>query len=183
MLVLHANLLVACTTGVPTDRSVAAKLPVENERGERLVAIHQVPESSASRIGEPKFTLILAEGPDGILLVFNRFRKVWELPGGWIEAGETASIGAVRELQEESGRGASDVKWIGLLQLDDPPAAGKAERQALFGTLYRGRLTGERRDFESDETTGVLYWRSDAPRTDISAIDLVILELYGQGRK
>jgi hypothetical protein len=30
--------------------------------------------------------VVLARSPTGVVLVFNRYRKVWELPGGLVDA-------------------------------------------------------------------------------------------------
>ncbi|MFA1539462.1 NUDIX hydrolase [Actinomadura monticuli] len=45
---------------------------------------------------------VLWHGPR-VLLVFDRRRSQWELPGGMIEPGETPLRAAIRELHEESG--------------------------------------------------------------------------------
>ena len=33
--------------------------------------------------------MVIAHSRDGVVLVFNRYRHVWELPGGLIDAGES----------------------------------------------------------------------------------------------
>jgi ADP-ribose pyrophosphatase YjhB (NUDIX family) len=51
-----------------------------------------------------------------ILLVRERSDNLWTLPGGWADVNESASVGAMRETQEESGY---DVKVIKLIALFD----------------------------------------------------------------
>ena len=53
---------------------------------------------------EPLTHAVVVARRDGrTLLVFNRRKQHWELPGGWIDPGETPRAGAARELWEESG--------------------------------------------------------------------------------
>ena len=65
----------------------------------RFVQVQAMPEGS----GSPRFAVLIAKTPDGVVLVFNRWRHVWELPGGLIDAGESARDCAAREFREEAG--------------------------------------------------------------------------------
>jgi len=63
----------------------------------------------------------------GVALVLTHRRRVlfgkrvsgstaseWQLPGGWIVAGETPRAAALRELHEETGLGARELQFVGL---------------------------------------------------------------------
>ena len=50
-----------------------------------------------------KFSVIFATDQDGFVYVRHQDRSTWEIPGGHIEAGETALEAANRELIEETG--------------------------------------------------------------------------------
>lgn len=50
----------------------------------------------------PLALAVIRHGPT-VLLVLNRYRGCWELPGGLIDPGETPHQAAVRELAEETG--------------------------------------------------------------------------------
>jgi 8-oxo-dGTP diphosphatase len=50
-----------------------------------------------------KFSVIVATDQDGFVYVRHQDRSTWEIPGGHIEAGETALEAANRELIEETG--------------------------------------------------------------------------------
>jgi 8-oxo-dGTP diphosphatase len=50
-----------------------------------------------------QFSVILAKDKNGFVYVQHQDRDTWEIPGGHIEAGETALEAAHRELKEETG--------------------------------------------------------------------------------
>ncbi|HEX6354111.1 NUDIX hydrolase [Actinophytocola sp.] len=48
-------------------------------------------------------SLVVVTHADTVLMVFDGWRKEWELPGGSAEPGESAQETAIRELREETG--------------------------------------------------------------------------------
>ena len=50
-----------------------------------------------------KYAVIIAKHDGKLIWCRHRDRNTWEVPGGHIEAGETALEAAARELQEETG--------------------------------------------------------------------------------
>lgn len=67
--------------------------------------------------GKVNTVFVVIESKYGILLQFNRYRRVWELPGGIIEEGETARTCAIRECMEECAQDVSDALFVGSVQL------------------------------------------------------------------
>jgi 8-oxo-dGTP diphosphatase len=85
----------------------------------RFIEFHRLPERELPAALAPVFAVTLARGPAGVVLVFNRYRKVWELPGGFIDAGESAHDAARRELAEEAECPAGPLEWLGVVEVED----------------------------------------------------------------
>ncbi len=136
-----------------------------------FVAFHDVDEGEA-RPGGLSFAIMLARAPGGVVLVFNRWRRVWELPGGLIDAGESPAESAVRELREESGCVAHAPFWRGVIEVSD----GRAH----FGAVYDCEVPAASEDFESDETGGIALWRRDRPPPQpLGNSDAAVLNRWG----
>jgi len=50
------------------------------------------------------------EREDGLLLVQHSYQKAWTLPGGWLEHGESIEEGTRREMREEFGAEATNIR-------------------------------------------------------------------------
>ncbi len=137
----------------------------------RFVAFHAAPEAGSFRGVTLSFAVMLARGADGFLLVYNNFRRVWELPGGLIDAGECPRETAVRELREEAGCEARDVQWLGVTEVTDGRTHLGAVCRCDVNTI----------EFvENEEIGGLAYWTpADAP-TDIGATDEALLARFGR---
>src|SRR4029079_8607978 len=85
----------------------------------RFVAFHHVAEQDIGALPELRYAVMMARTRKGMLLVLSRHRQVWELPGGLIDPGETPRQAAIRELAEESGCEAREVRWLGVLEVND----------------------------------------------------------------
>jgi 8-oxo-dGTP diphosphatase len=137
----------------------------------RFVTLHAPDEKDAASVGRPLFAVVLACSPSGVVLVFNRFRQVWELPGGLIDPGESARTAAARELLEESGCQAGPLEWLGLVEVDD------GRRQ--LGAVFRCRVASVPAMFQSEETGGIAIWtREDCPEP-LGHADSVLLNRFG----
>ncbi|GAA2454151.1 NUDIX hydrolase [Streptomyces macrosporus] len=113
-----------------------------------------------------------------VLLVFDRFRRRWELPGGLIEAGETPRAAAVRELLEESGqrpdRPPRFVGWAAFLLGPD--------RRAEYGALFTGRTAAPRPFRANEEIADVHWWDPDDPFPGgVRSLDARLAELTRDG--
>jgi len=136
----------------------------------RFVAFHEIPEHDTGALPALSYAVMMARAPEGVLLVFSRFRQVWELPGGRIDAGETPREAAVRELLEESGCAARAVRWGGVVQVDDG--------DAHFGALFHCEVQAAAQDFSNAETAGIDYWRGDRGPAPLGHPDEQVLRRF-----
>jgi 8-oxo-dGTP diphosphatase len=137
----------------------------------RFVAWHEISESGYSSVADPTFAVVLARSAKGVVLVFNRYRKVWELPGGLIDPGESPRICAGRELAEESGCIARNLQWLGLVEVQD----GRSH----FGAVFACDVVAVPDSFSSDEIGGITMCRKDSRPQPLGHCDTELLHRFG----
>lgn len=140
--------------------------PIVNERGERLFAVRDGDVSTH----DVRVSIVLARHEQGVVLVLNKHRSVWELPGGYIDPGERASDCAVRELFEESGLVGSEIELLGVLEIERQTPYGDLLRCALYQCHAEGvpSTCGA-------EISAVAFWRPVTKIGPISKIDEALL--------
>ena len=137
----------------------------------RFIAFHDIPETDAPRAFAPAFAVVLARGPAGVVLVFNRYRKVWELPGGMIDAGETARDCARRELAEEAECAAGPLRWLGIVEVDD----GRRH----CGAVFAGDVAAVPAQVRNAEIDGIAAWTPAVAPGPMGATDRALLQRFG----
>jgi 8-oxo-dGTP diphosphatase len=137
----------------------------------QFTRFHEVSEADCSRVAVPAFAVVIARNAGGVVLVFNLYRKVWELPGGLIDAGETPRDAAQRELFEEAGCRARDLHWLGLVEVSDG--------SAHFGAVFRGEVDAAPGGVSTDEIGGIGCWRDGASPQPLGATDQALLHRFG----
>lgn len=138
---------------------------------ERLRAIHAAP---APLPAPPRFALAIAQAGERVLLVRNRARGVWELPGGWIDPGETPLHCACREVAEESGQTLVDPAPCAGIELHVPGPRG-GEPGTRLGVLFHGRIDTPLPFAPTAEIEAMGYWTPDALPAGLAAIDAALL--------
>jgi 8-oxo-dGTP diphosphatase len=137
----------------------------------KFLEMHEVAEADHANVARPSFAVVIARAPAGVVLVFNRYRKVWELPGGLIDAGETARMAAARELTEEAGCVATALEWLGLVSVYDGAIH--------HGAVYRGGVNAVPATFESEEIGGIAYWQPGSHPQPLGDTDRALLQRFG----
>lgn len=98
-------------------------------------------------------TILLVRG-GAVLLVRDRGRSTYMLPGGGIEDGETPIAAAARELYEETGLEATSLRYL----LTFP---GRYNDHHLYAAEARGEVS------VGEEVDGFVWWDGQDPNTPV----------------
>ncbi|MBB2911717.1 8-oxo-dGTP diphosphatase [Streptosporangium becharense] len=124
-----------------------------DDAGNELVAFHRLPEESPPGGAPLPLSLVVLWSRGRLLLVFNRYRQVWELPGGMIDPGETPRLAAVRELHEETGLRVPGLSFSGYAEY----VLGTEQRRE-YAAVYLAGDTGLRGTFTAGDEIGDVAW-------------------------
>jgi 8-oxo-dGTP pyrophosphatase MutT (NUDIX family) len=143
-------------------------------RGNALVSFHVGAEDEVPEDAPLPLALVALWCGGKVMLVFDRYRGEWELPGGTIEDRETPRQAAVRELVEETGQVADGgLEFAGF--------AGfrlGSERRAEYGALFTGHTETVRAFAATSEIADLLWWSPDeSPPGGSPGLDLHLVRL------
>ncbi len=136
----------------------------------RFVAFHAVDENRVADYA-PRFALMLAHAGKSVLLAFSRLRRVWELPGGLIDPGETPREAAIRELFEETGCVGREVSWLGVVEVRDEARS--------FGAVFSCRIEATPSAFSNEETVALQFWQRESRPAPLGQSDEELLRRLG----
>ncbi|WP_215549217.1 NUDIX hydrolase [Amycolatopsis sp. CA-230715] len=147
-----------------------AVLPIRDRMGNTLVDVRLVADDDLVGVVEPTAvpaSVVVVVHHDVVLMMFDRSRKQWELPGGMREQGETARQAATRELLEETGIGGVGLIFAAVAEFD----LTKPPRRELLA-VYRAQLQSVPRLVVNDEADDFRWWHpADAVSDDMSPLD------------
>ncbi|TCC11786.1 NUDIX hydrolase [Kribbella soli] len=150
-------------------------LPVQNTDGSALLTFDRLHEADLSSL-DPSVpltaSLVVLWSGHKCLMVFNRFHRAWELPGGMIDPGESAREAAVRELDEESGQRADSLDFAGVAKIRVAP-----DDRLEFLAIYRGYVDTPRPFAPNDEMSEAVWWNPGEPLIDLYPIDAALATL------
>jgi len=114
--------------------------------------------------------LVVAVSDDKCLLVFNRWRQEWELPGGMLEPGESPVQAAQREFVEETGQSTPELTFYGMVLFRLAP-----DDRLEYAAIYLAGI-GQVDPFEpNEEIAAIRLWEPTSAGDDISVLDADIV--------
>ncbi|OXM62144.1 NUDIX hydrolase [Amycolatopsis vastitatis] len=144
-----------------------AELPLRDRAGNVLLAVRRVAESDLPPVPA---SLVVVVHAGAVLMMFDRHREQWELPGGIREPGETARETAARELAEETGIDDVVLTFAVVAEFD----LTRPVRRELLA-IYRTELATAPRLTLSEEGLGFRWWSPREPvDPDMSPLDAEI---------
>ncbi|MGH3799099.1 MAG: NUDIX hydrolase [Pseudonocardiaceae bacterium] len=148
-------------------------LPLHDGAGNALVGFRFAAESELAalddRIPMPA-SLIVVTLASRMLMVFDRWRRQWELPGGMLAPGETARQAAVRELAEETGIWATDLDFTAVAQFEL-----RRPTRREYAAIYQTALQVKPQLVVNDEVSDFRWWDPGSPLSeDMSPLDAEI---------
>jgi len=161
-----------------TTVSVMTSYLARNEHGNVLLAFGPADEHRLDHDhGYPvKASFVVVERAGEVLLVFDNWRKHWELPGGGRELGESPRTAAVRELCEETGLQTDELIFVGVSSYESPPD-GFHERVAVYRTRLAPDVLDPVPRFEAnDEIGAVRWWDPSGSRDGVDPLDATIID-------
>jgi 8-oxo-dGTP pyrophosphatase MutT (NUDIX family) len=125
-----------------------------DDRGNALISFCFGTEAAPPGDAPLRCALVALWYGERVLMVFDRFRQSWELPGGRIDPGESSRQAAARELLEESSHMPDGrLRFVGYAGFTLTP-----DQRAEYGALFSGHSAGVSEFQPNDEIAAIRWW-------------------------
>ncbi|MGW3405059.1 NUDIX hydrolase [Streptomyces zhihengii] len=145
-------------------------------RGNALISFARDGEATPPQDAPVSAALVALWRAGRVLMVFDRYRQSWELPGGGLEQSESPRRAAERELMEESGqRPDGRLRFVGWARFVLAP-----DRRVEHLALYAGSCTAPRAFEPTEEIAAVHWWDLREPLPGyVQPLDAYLAALAG----
>ncbi|RYZ02350.1 MAG: NUDIX domain-containing protein [Myxococcales bacterium] len=151
----------------------------ENQEGHRLVRLLDGAEGELPGLGNLTHARLVARHDERVLLVFDRRTQRWQLPGGAIEAGETARVCAARELREESSNECSpdSLRFLFGFELFLYGTRFDQHPRTELGALFEVPIHHLASFIPTEEIGATLWWSGSELSHELDGIDAQLIQL------
>ena len=145
---------------------------IRDAHGNGLLEVLKVSEHGLERLQPLTHAVVIVRRGGRTLLVFNRRKRHWELPGGGMDPGETARACAVRELGEESGMACDSgaLRFFGGMAVVVGATAGRDARLE-YGGIFLAEADRDPRFTPTDEIAAITWCQAGDEPPGVCPID------------
>lgn len=150
--------------------------PIVNAEGYELLDFLRLPEGALSdgSLDLPVTSaFVVVRVGAAFLLVYNRDKQQWEIPGGLTDPGESPRECALRELREEANQRPRDLRFEGLMLVRTP------DRRRVYSALYSCAIDDPAPFLPNEEIERMLLWDTTS---DIGYVEEISLAMIGECR-
>jgi len=128
---------------------------IQNSKGYIFLDFYKIDEKNIfeDQYNPLTHSLLIIKYENKFLVVFDKWKNIWELPGGSIEKTETPRECALRELKEETNQEINNLVFKGIMKFQLKPNNG-----IEYGTLYYGELNNFIPFNENEEIKNIKLW-------------------------
>jgi 8-oxo-dGTP diphosphatase len=151
----------------------------ENQEGHRLVRLLDTAELELAALDNLTHARLVARHDETVLLVFDRRKQRWQLPGGALEPRETPRACAARELREESSNECdpAGLRFLFGFELFLYGTRFAPEPRSEVGALFEVPIHHVASFIPTEEIGATLWWSGSELSHELDGIDRQLIQL------